>query len=205
MNLEVATKRLLHQLVKIPGSFSAMFVHGSVPLQLFRVVWIFLRFLGVICYDRWFLSEGLKNYFRDWCLMNSQPTFFIFNLFKLNELWPYYQKHVNQIILNHTTLWSLALQTFELWIFPWIKLSWHSCSVWDKPGWLKWFWQFLFEGLSPLILKYSSTHMHGLTVYLKEGLAFAWDLSLENSADSFSSINHLLHLCAQFYILFHLT
>ena len=28
----------------------------------------------------------------------------IFNLLKLNELWPYYQKHVNQIILNHTTL-----------------------------------------------------------------------------------------------------
>ena len=28
----------------------------------------------------------------------------IFNLFKLNELWPYYQKHVNQIILNLTTL-----------------------------------------------------------------------------------------------------
>ena len=24
----------------------------------------------------------------------------IFNLFKLNELWPYYQKQVNQIILN---------------------------------------------------------------------------------------------------------
>ena len=28
----------------------------------------------------------------------------IFNLFKLNELWPHYQKHVNQIILNRTTL-----------------------------------------------------------------------------------------------------
>ena len=28
----------------------------------------------------------------------------ICNLFKLKELWPYYQKHVNQIILNHTTL-----------------------------------------------------------------------------------------------------
>ena len=27
----------------------------------------------------------------------------IFNQFKLNELWPY-QKHVNQIILNRTTL-----------------------------------------------------------------------------------------------------
>ena len=30
--------------------------------------------------------------------------FSIFNQFKLNELWPYYQKHVNQIILNRTTL-----------------------------------------------------------------------------------------------------
>ena len=60
--------------------------------------------------------------------------------------------------------------------------------------------------------------MHGLAVYVKEGLFFAWDLSLENSADSyvfdwlyftqcltsFSSIDHL-QLCAQFLILFHLT
>ena len=37
----------------------------------------------------------------------------IFNLFKLSELWRYYQKHVNQIILNHATLWSLALQIFQ--------------------------------------------------------------------------------------------
>ena len=40
----------------------------------------------------------------------------IFNLFKLNELWPYYQKHVNQIILNSTTLWSLALRIFEAFV-----------------------------------------------------------------------------------------
>ena len=39
----------------------------------------------------------------------------------------------------------------------------------------------------PLIRKGSSTHMHGLTVYVKEGLPFAWDLSLENSADSYLS------------------
>ena len=40
----------------------------------------------------------------------------VFHLFKLNELWTYYQKHVNQIILNHTTLWSLALQIFEAFV-----------------------------------------------------------------------------------------
>ena len=29
-----------------------VFVHGSASLQLFLVVWIFLRSLGVICYGR---------------------------------------------------------------------------------------------------------------------------------------------------------
>ena len=62
--------------------------------------------------------------------------------------------------------------------------------------------------------------MHGHAVYVKEGLPFARELSLENSADSylfstgftslsvltsFSSIDHLLQVCARFLILFHLT
>ena len=37
------------------------------------------------------------------------------------------------------------------------------------------------RGYLPLIEKDSITHMHGLAVYLKEGLLFAWDLSPENS------------------------
>ena len=41
------------------------------------------------------------------------------------------------------------------------------------------------RGYLPLIQKDSSTYMHGLPVYVKEGLPFARDLSLENSADSF--------------------
>ena len=44
---------------------------------------------------------------------------------------------------------------------------------------------FSMRGYLPLIRKDSSTHMHGLAVYVKEGLPFAWDLSLENSADSY--------------------
>ena len=36
----------------------------------------------------------------------------------------------------------------------------------------------------PFIGKDSSTHMHGLATYVKEGLTFAQDLSPENSADS---------------------
>ena len=44
---------------------------------------------------------------------------------------------------------------------------------------------FSVRGYLPLIPKDSSTHTHGLTVYVKEGLSFAQDLSLENSADSY--------------------
>ena len=36
----------------------------------------------------------------------------------------------------------------------------------------------------PLIQKDSTAYMHGLAIYVKEGLPLAWDLSLENSADS---------------------
>ena len=37
----------------------------------------------------------------------------------------------------------------------------------------------------PLIQKDSIAHIHGLAVYVKEGLPFARDFSLENSADSY--------------------
>ena len=40
----------------------------------------------------------------------------IFNQYKLNELWLYYQKHVNYTILNFTTLCSLALGIFEAFV-----------------------------------------------------------------------------------------
>ena len=44
---------------------------------------------------------------------------------------------------------------------------------------------FFVKGYLPLIRKDSSTHMHGLTVYVKEGFPFARDLSLEKSAGSY--------------------
>ena len=40
-----------------------------------------------------------------------------------------------------------------MWIFPWIKHSWHFCSMWDKFGWLSCPWQFHSEGLSYFSLK----------------------------------------------------
>ena len=44
---------------------------------------------------------------------------------------------------------------------------------------------FSVRGYLTLIWKDSSTHMHGLAVHVKKGLHFAWDLSLQNSADSY--------------------
>ena len=45
--------------------------------------------------------------------------------------------------------------------------------------------------------------MHGLAVYVKEGLPFAWDLSLENSADSYLCFwVALLHSVSFFFFLY---
>ena len=44
---------------------------------------------------------------------------------------------------------------------------------------------FSVRGYLPLIQKDSINHMHGVAVYMKEGLPIAWDLSLQNSADSY--------------------
>ena len=91
-----------------------------------------------------------------------------------------------------------------MWIFPWIKLSWQSCSMQDKPGWLNWFWQFLSEGLYSFNPK--GFYMHVLAVYLKERLPLTQDLFLKNSADSIYVFNFFFlyrwpssSLCMAFY------
>ena len=62
---------------------------------------------------------------------------------------------------------------------------------------------FSVRGYLPLIWKDSSTHMHGLAVYVKEGLPFARDLSLENSADSYLCFRlALLHSVSYFFFLY---
>ena len=85
--------------------------------------------------------------------MNSQPTFLALTYFELDEFWPYYQKDVNQISLNHTALWNfmniwgLSSNFADCESFL-ESNSWHSCSMWEKLGWLNWFWEFPREGLS---------------------------------------------------------
>ena len=65
------------------------------------------------------------------------------------------------------------------------------------------FGNFPLTGYLPLIRKDSTTHMHGLAFYVKEGLPFARDVSLENSADSYLSCRlALLHPVPYFFLLY---
>ena len=59
------------------------------------------------------------------------------------------------------------------------------------------------KGYLPFIRRDSSTHMHGLAVFVKEGLPSARDLSLENSADSYLCFRlALLHSVSYFFFLY---
>ena len=97
------------------------------------------------------------------------------------------KKDVNEIMLNCVTLQILALRILEVFaqIFLIVNISSNQTlltfySMWHRPGWLNWFWQFLCEGSYLLLIRKGfTTHMHSLAVYAKEGLPFALDFSLE--------------------------
>ena len=62
---------------------------------------------------------------------------------------------------------------------------------------------FLMRGYLPLIWKGSVTHMHGLAVYVKEGLPCTYNLSQENLADSYLCFQlALLYSVSYFFFLF---
>ena len=187
------------------------------------MVWLFLRSLGIICYERWVLWKGHKNFFKDWCLKNSQPTF-LFNIFFIQWIMvilskgckPENSESHNSLKLSITNIRDLRSNFFWMWIFfesnsPDI-LALCETNLDDSVD----SGNSSVRGYLPLIRKDSITHMQGFAVYVKEGIPFARDISLENSADylcfrlallhftSFSSIDHLLRLYARCLILFHL-
>ena len=99
--------------------------------------WWYAYFLG----PRW--SFVVTDEFRVTKITSTIGVYLsVFNLF---------QKDVNQVTLYKYS--RLSFQFCWMWNFPWIKLSWHSCSIRDKLGCLNWFWRFLCEGLSSFNLK----------------------------------------------------
>ena len=107
------THHLLKNKILKNKLFSAMFAHGNVFLQLFLVMWIFLRSLSVICYSRWVLRVRVTKITSS-ILVSHELTAYL-SIFNLSKLWPYYQKHVNQIILNYT-IFYISLQISETFV-----------------------------------------------------------------------------------------
>ena len=62
---------------------------------------------------------------------------------------------------------------------------------------------FSVRGYLPLIRRDSITHMLGLVVFVKEGLPFAWDLSLETPADSYLCCQLALLHSVSFFFFFY--
>ena len=111
----------------------------------------------------------------------------IFNQFEFNGLLTYYQKHVNQnsLKLSFTNICSLCSNFVDCKFFlesnspDVLVLCETNLDDSSDSG------NFSMRGYLPLIPKDSSTDMRSLTVYVKERLPFARDLSLENQADSY--------------------
>ena len=142
----------------------------------------------------------------------------IFNIFQLSELWPYYQKGCkpdnfeshNSLKFSFTKIQGLCTKIQGLCSyfvdcesFPesnspdTITLCETNLDDSIDSG------NFSVRGYLPLIQKGSSTHMHALTVYVKEKPPFAQDLSLENFADSYLSFwLALLHSMSYFFFLY---
>ena len=182
-----------------------MFAHGGASLQLFPVVCIFLRAVSVICYDRWVLSEGHKNYFRNWCLMNLQPAFLLFSQFKVWSMAilskackpDNFESH-KSLRLSFMNIWGIRSNFFDCESFlesnslDILALCETNLDDSINSG------NFSVRGYLPSIGIDSGTHMHGLAVYVKEGHPLARHLSLENSTDSYlfsTSFTSLSVLC----------
>ena len=134
---------------------------------------------------------GSQNVLQGLVSHELTPYFSVFNLF-LTQLWPYYQKDVTQTALNHTTL-TLNFTNIQGLYSNFVEcqsffdsdspdiLALRETNLDDSSG----SGNFAVKVYLPLILKDCVTHIQGLAVYVKEGLLFGWDLSLENCVGSY--------------------
>ena len=172
--------------------FVSCIAHGSVSLQLFPVVWVFPRSLGVICYDRWVLSDCHKKLLQELVSHELIAYLSVFNLYLIQWIMAILSKGCkpdnfethNTLKLSFTNIWGLRSNFAECESFlesnPPDILALCGINLDDSTD----SGNFSVRGYLPLIRKDSITHMHGLAAYVKEGLPFARDLFLENSADS---------------------
>ena len=175
-------------------------------LQLFPVVWVPPRSLGVICYDRWVLSEGQQNllqglvsheltaYFPDFDLFLTQWTGHIIHHY--GHIPDKFESHNSQK-LSFTNIQGVFSNLVEWESFlPWIKFSWHSCPVWDKLGKLNWLWQFLCEGLVLQFMWRKGFLSHGtwVLIYVFDLQSVSYFFFLYQSPSSLFKVFNLFHL-----------
>ena len=91
-----------------------------------------------------------------------------------------YQKDVNQITLDHSNSLNLIFTNIRR-LRSKNSPDMHALCEANLDNLID-SGNFYLRGYLPLIWNDSTTHIRGLAVYVKEGLPFAWDLSLENSA-----------------------
>ena len=140
----------------------------------------------------WVLNEFHKNYFKDWYCMNSQPTFLYLTILtdwimaiSSTGCKPDNFESRNSLKLSFTNILGLRSNFVHCESFlesnvPEI-LALYETNLDDSINSCN----FSVRGYLLLIRMDSTTHMYGLAVYVKEGLPFGCDLSLENSADSY--------------------
>ena len=132
-----------------------------------------------------------QKLFKDRCLVNSHPTFLFLTFLNLMNYGHIvkacnFELH-NSLKLNFANIWCLRSNFVDFESF----LESNSPDIFavseTNPDDSIDSGSFSVRGYLPLIRKDSRTHTQCLAVYIKEGFPSAWELSLENSADS--------HLC----------
>ena len=146
--------------------------------------------VGVICSDRWVLSDSHKSYFKDWChLMNSQPTFLFLTQWIMTILSKgckpdNFEPH-NSLKLSFTNIQHLCSNFVECEYFLELNspdiLALCESNLDDliDSG------NFLVRRYLPLIQNNSIAHMMVLQFMWRKDFFFAQVLFLENSEDSY--------------------
>ena len=176
------------------------------------------RSLGIVCYYRWIFSDGHENYFKDWCLMNSQLVFLISTSFQFSEIVILSKgrkpdKFESQLKFEKQkveTLWNLALPVFEVYVQISLDVNFSlnqtlfTFLLYVRQTWMTqlvlaiflWGVIFLQSERIPFLI-------HGLAVYEKKRFLFTRDLSLENSLDSYLCFwLALFHSVSYFFLLY---
>ena len=124
------------------------------------------------------LSEDHKNYFKDWCLIHSQPTFLFLTQWimailskgcKPDNLESHNSQHNIWGFCSYFVEYECFLESNSPDILALCETNLDDSIDSDN---------FFVRGCLSLIQKNSITHMHSLAVHVKEGLPFTWDLSL---------------------------